>query len=118
MSLTEHELHRQAMAFHDEARLLERRALEKYRAAAELEERYADVAGEQQRPRSRGILRISAVSLWIAAGDLDRGEELARRYLQEPLLPGYRGELRKLLGEIRRRRDAVFSTLGERARER
>ena len=52
----------------DEARLLEARdapeaAREKYEAAAALEERCADAAGSDE-PRTRGILRVSAVSMW------------------------------------------------------
>lgn len=102
------ELHHQAMALDDEARLLEldgqhELARERYRKAAELEERCADAAGQGE-PRTRGILRVSAVSMWMQARELDRGEALARRYLKEPLLPGYYRELYGLLGEIRRRR--------------
>jgi len=96
------------MARDDEARLLELEgqhelARDKYRNAAVLEERCADAADEGE-PRTRGILRVSAVSMWVQAGELDRGEALARRYLKEPLLPGFHRELYELLGEIRRRR--------------
>lgn len=101
--------HRQAMDLVDEARLLEARvspeaARQKYEEAAELEEHCADAAGVDE-PRSRGILRISAVSIWAQAGRLDHAEALARRYLAEPLLPGFYRELYELLTEIRGRRE-------------
>jgi hypothetical protein len=92
----------------DEARLLEARgtseaAREKYEIAAALEERCADAAVVDE-PRSRGILRVSAVSIWLQAGALDHAESLARRYLSEPVSPGFHRELHELLGVIHQRR--------------
>ena len=69
----------------DEARLLDiagkhEAAREKFEEAAELEAKCADIVPESE-PRSRGILRVSAVSLWLQAGRLGRAETIARRYL-------------------------------------
>jgi hypothetical protein len=102
------DLHDRAMELFDEARLLELRgapeaAREKYEAAAEIEERAAAAVAADE-PRTRGILRVGAVSLWMQAGKLDRGEALARRYLSEELAPGFHRELHELLNDIRRRR--------------
>jgi hypothetical protein len=98
------ELHRAVMALDDEAQLLDlagkhEAAREKLEQAAELEERCADAIGVGE-PRSRGILRVSAVSLWMQAGRLDRAESAARRYLAEALLPGFHRELSDLLARI------------------
>jgi hypothetical protein len=100
--------HDQAMELFDRARLLDLRgapeaARETYDAAAELEERAADAVPESE-PRTRGILRVGAVTLWVQAGKLARAESLARRYLAEPLLPGFHRELHAMLNDIRRRR--------------
>jgi len=100
--------HDRAMEIFDEARLLELRgtpeaAREKYEAAAEIEEHAADLAAKNE-PRTRGILRIGAVSLWMQAGKLEHADGLARRYLSEELASGFHRELHELLNDIRHRR--------------
>ena len=64
-------------------------------------------------PRTRGILRVSAVSLWMQAGCLDRAESAARRYLAEALLPGFHRELSDLLARIAERRDESATVVEE-----
>ena len=103
------DLHRTAMALDDQARLLDldgkhEAAREKFEEAAVLEERCADNAGTDE-PRGRGILRVSAVSMWMQAGVLDRAESAARRYLAEPLLPGFHRQLSAILEQIAERRE-------------
>ena len=115
------ELHRTVMALDDDAQLLDlagkhEAAREKFEQAAGLEEQCADAIGIDE-PRSRGILRVSAVSLWIQAGRLDRAESAARRYLGEPLLPGFHRELSDLLERIAERR-AESTTIVEEPDER
>ena len=91
-----------------QAELLERRgehsdARALYCRAATLEEalaREAPIAA----PRVRGVLVISAVSLWSAAGALPRAIGLADEFLGEPTLPaGERGSLAKLAEDLRAR---------------
>ena len=106
-------LHDRAMALFDDARLLELRgapeaARDKYEQAAALEEQCVETVGADE-PRSRGILSVSAVSLWMNAGRLDHAEDLVRRYLAGPLGPGFHRELVELLGEVRRKRAEVLS---------
>jgi hypothetical protein len=89
--------HDAAMSLAAEAELLslagrEEAAREQLERAAEHEERAADDASED-RPRTRGILRISAVSLWLQAGHPTRAVTLASRYLSDPLEPTFAREL-------------------------
>jgi hypothetical protein len=56
-------------------------------------------------PRSRGVVGVGAVSLWMRAGKLDHAEELVRLYLSRPINPGFERELLELLNEARRSRD-------------
>lgn len=100
--------HREAMEAVDRAEALVRNGeLEAARGelvrAAELEQTAADGA-PVDRPKTRGILRISAVSLWARAGKLGRASELARRYLCEPIARGFARELHVLLNEIEEQR--------------
>lgn len=102
------DLHRQAMELFDEARMHTLQgAIESARAilesAAELEQQCADAIGDEE-PRSRGIIRVGAVSLWMQAGRFDTAEALAKRYLSESMLSGYHGELQKLLRDMQRLR--------------
>lgn len=95
------------MAMLDEAIQLDLHGLveagrEKREQAAELETRAAD-AVEEADVRTRGILRVSAVSLWMQAGHLERAIELGRRYLREPLSPGFARELHALVNDIEAR---------------
>jgi hypothetical protein len=116
------DLHHRAMAIFDEGRLLELRgapeaARDKYEAAAALEEQCVEAAGNGE-PRSRGILCVSAVSMWMRAGHFDHAEDLLRRYLADAHGPGFHRELMELLGEVRRRRGEMRDTpvvSGERA---
>ena len=73
----------------------EEAARERLERAAEHEERAADAAPED-RPRTRGILRISAVSLWLQAAHPTRAVTLASRYLSDPLEPAFARELDEL----------------------
>jgi hypothetical protein len=101
-------LHRAAMALDAEAQLLDvagryEAAREKLEEAAALEEGCADDVGMDE-PRVRGIVRVSAVSMWMQAALLDRAEAAGRRYLAEPLLPGFHREISALLEQIAERR--------------
>jgi len=103
------DLHRQAMELFDEARLQQLHgAAESARvlldSAAELEQQCADTIGDDE-PRPKGIIRVGAVSLWMQSGRLEAAEALAKRYLTEPILPGYYRELHKLLNDIQRMRE-------------
>jgi len=100
--------HRQAMELVEEAERLARDGLveaarERYQEAAKLEEGCADAAPETQ-PRTRGVLRVSAVSAWKLARVPEHAEALARRYLAEPIAPGFARELHELLNELQRER--------------
>ncbi len=95
--------HEEAMKLAADARLLAldgrvEAARERLERAAEREEQAADVA-EEPRPRTRGILRISAVSLWLQAGHPGRAAALASRYLGEPLDAVFARELDELRAE-------------------
>src|SRR5689334_7211649 len=97
------DLHQRAMALIEDAEQLFREgqreaAREKYEEAAKLEEECADKVGEEQ-PRTRGILRVSAVSAWRMARIPERAAALARRYLSEPISPGLARELHELLNQ-------------------
>ena len=91
-----------------QAELLERRgehadARELYRRAAVLEEALARETPTAS-PRVRGVLAISAVSLWSAAGALPRAIGLADEFLGAPELPtGERESLAKLAQDLRAR---------------
>jgi hypothetical protein len=104
--------HRDAMALADEGEQLEAQgrmeaARARFERAALLEQRAAD-AVPPERGRTRGILRVSAVSAWIRARRYDDALDLARRYLTEPLSAGFARELHELVGEIEaQRRDAA-----------
>jgi hypothetical protein len=111
------DLHRQAMELFDEARLQELHgATESARmileSAAALEQQCADTIGDDE-PRSRGIIRVGAVSLWMQSGRLETAEALARRYLTESILPGYYRELHKLLNDIQQLREESRSVPSE-----
>ena len=120
--------HETAMAIASEAELLalegrQEAGRQKLERAAQLEERAADAA-TMERPRTRGILRISAVSLWLQAGHPGRAAELATRYLDEPLPPDFARELDELRTicqheqRAARALPAVDAGFLERARER
>lgn len=90
--------HHAAMELLAHAELLEddaSAAHELLRAAAEVEQRVADRVPED-RARTRGVLRVSAVSIWLRAGEAARAGALAARYLAEPIGPGFARELREL----------------------
>lgn len=91
-----------------QAELLERRgehagARELYGRAAALEEALARETPVAS-PRVRGVLAISAVSLWSAAGALPRAISLADEFLADPSLPATeRANLGRLAEELRAR---------------
>lgn len=90
------------------AELLERRgehadARELYGRAAALEEALARETPIGS-PRIRGVLVVSAVSLWSAAGVLPHAIGLAEEFLSEPTLPASeRDGLVKLAEDLRAR---------------
>lgn len=92
-------LHKRAMVLVDEAEELERNALMKYKEAASLEQRVADMFSEET-PRTRDIFRISAVSLWFRARKYKKAKEFALRYLDLSMLDGFKTQLQELLSEI------------------
>jgi hypothetical protein len=103
--------HRHAMQLVEDAERLARDGLieaarERYQQAAKLEERCADGAPEA-RPRTRGVLRVSAVSAWKLARVPEHAEALARRYLAEPIAPGFARALHQLLHELQREGHAL-----------
>jgi hypothetical protein len=105
------ETHRDAMALVDEGEQLEAQgqmeaARARFERAALLEQQAAD-AVPPERGRTRGILRVSAVSAWMRARRYDDALELGRRYLTEPLPAGFARELHELVGEIETQRRAV-----------
>lgn len=117
--------HREAMRLAGEAELLalagrEEAARTKLEQAAELEELAASAVPES-RPRTRGILRVSAVSLWLQAGRPGRAADLAEVYLGEPLDSAFARELDELRVSCRRaeslakRLPEVSDSLRERA---
>ena len=78
-------------------------ARELYGRAAALEEALAREAPVSS-PRIRGVLALSAASLWSAAGALPRAIGLADEFLGEPTLPiSERENLAKLSEELRTR---------------
>ncbi|MBZ0120169.1 MAG: hypothetical protein K8H88_24480 [Sandaracinaceae bacterium] len=98
------ETHNRAMALVDEAGEAQasgrlKRARDLFAQAAQIEQSCADAAGGDQ-PRTQGILRISAVSMWREAGELGRARALAQRYLDAGLSTGFARELHELLATI------------------
>lgn len=91
-----------------QAELLERSgehagARELYRRAAALEEALARETPVSS-PRVRGVLAISAVSLWSAAGALPRAISLADEFLTDHTVPASEQDsLARLAEEIRAR---------------
>lgn len=122
------DLHEDAMALVSEAEGLAlagrieaaRQILER---AAAIEERAAD-ASPVERPRTRGILRVSAVSLWLQAGHPARAAKLAARYLDEALAVEFGRELDEIRvmcareAEAARRLPVVDASVAARAKER
>ena len=104
------ELHRRAEALMGRAELLERTDPDEsrrlYLEAAALE---ADVfAGiPTGRPKTRGIIAVSAVSLYWRAGAQDEVARLAREYLACPDIPDF---ARYQLGELLADRDPARPT--------
>jgi hypothetical protein len=95
------DLHRRAEGLMGRAELIERadpdEARRLYLEAAELEtEVFARIPAS--RPRTRGIIAVSAVSLYWRAGAQDEVERLAREYLACTEIPEYfRHQLAKLV---------------------
>jgi len=65
-------------------------------AAALLEEIAAERVPDDK-PRVRGLLCRSAVSLWLMAGDRDHAIAFAQQLMGQ-LLPGFAADIRRLLG--------------------
>jgi hypothetical protein len=75
-------------------------AADEYRGAAEAEERAFAALGPS-RSRTRGITAVSAVSLWLKAGDLERVRALGARLLDREALPAFaRGQIREILEDL------------------
>lgn len=105
MTLTMDEaLHREAMAKADAARDARatgrtKLAQDLFTQAADCEEQCASAVALDE-PRTRGILAISAVSLRREAGELRRAADLAHRFLEEGLSPGFAREMHELLTDL------------------
>ena len=93
--------HSAAMALADRGDELRRSALGFYAEAAALEEQAANAVPVDQ-PRTRGVLRVSAASLWAQAERWEHATALIHRYLNEPLGEGFKNELRILLAGLTR----------------
>lgn len=87
------ELHRQVEQLMSDAEELERRGL-----IAEAQVRYGQAAAIEvetfnliplDRPRTRGIVAVGAVSLYWRAGDFVRAQREAHRFLLEPAIPDF-----------------------------
>jgi hypothetical protein len=96
-------LHKQAMSTMDEAEDLLRQkryqeATAKFAEAAGTEE-LAAFSVPKDKPKTIGILRRSAVTLWQLAGDHEKVAQLAREFLKEPSLPGFDQEMKYALDD-------------------
>jgi hypothetical protein len=91
------------LAGHAEALLADGRydvAAEEYRGAAEAEER-AFAALAPSRSRTRGITAVSAVSLWLKAGDFAHVRMLGTRLLDHESLPAFaQAQIRQILEDV------------------
>lgn len=92
--------HREAMDLMDRAMTLHRESLDIFEQAARLEQACADnVASDKH--RTRGILCVSAVSLWLAAERWETARAVAEFYLGCGLLsPGFAEELHTLIRPV------------------
>lgn len=99
------DLHRQSERLAGEAQLSVAQGLdgaaESYRKAAEFEEAaLALIPGDK--PRTRGIIGVSATALWFKSGQLERAERFGRTLLEETPLPAFaRSEVQDILNDIR-----------------
>lgn len=99
------DLHRQSERLAGEAQLSVAQGLsggsESYRKAAEFEEAALGlISGDK--PRTRGIIGVSATALWFKSGHLDRAQRLGRKLLEEEALPAFaRSEVQEILNDIR-----------------
>lgn len=75
-------------------------AAEEYRRAAEAEERaFAELAPSKS--RTRGVTAVSAVSLWLKAGELERVRALGARLLGHESLPTFaQVQIREILEDV------------------
>lgn len=105
------DVHRQAEALMGRADVLaaEGRAAEArrlYRQAADLEAQALESI-PATRPRTRGIIAVSAVALYWRGGATDQVVRHAERYLAERELPDFaRTQLAELLDDARREQQA------------
>jgi hypothetical protein len=93
---------RRARSYYRRAAQLEREARENYKKAAYMAEVLANRAPEVA-ARSRGIFRVHAVSLFARGRMHKKARELAKRYLEEPLSPGFKKQLRNILEDVERK---------------
>jgi hypothetical protein len=97
--------HRESEQFASDAHLARAQgdvalATQLFRSAAAAEERALEALAHDK-PRTRGITAVSAVSLLFKSNDFDRTEQLACRVLSEQNVPGFsRNELRLLVQAI------------------
>jgi len=70
-------------------------AAEMFEDAARLEEEAADLTPDGS-PRTRDILRRSAISLWSYTEQHQKTIDVAERYLAQDILPGFACEIREL----------------------
>ena len=99
------DLHRQSERLVGEAQLSMPQGLggaaESYREAAKFEEAALALISHDK-PRTRGIIGVSATALWFKSGELERAERLGRKLLEEEALPAFaRSEVQEILNDIR-----------------
>ena len=98
MSWVEHHKRSERLASEAQVALIERRteALDLYAQAADAEYKaLADV--DRSKARTTGILAVSAASLYCKAGNLERAEEIAAKWLGWPTLSDFaKDQLRSL----------------------
>lgn len=71
-----------------------------YAKAAKLEELALDVV-PASKARTRGITGVSAAALWLKELEHERAEALARRLLDDPLVPEFaKGEFSRLIRSV------------------
>ena len=102
MSWDDHHKKSERMAGDAEAAKLQARlddALRLYRCAAEEESAALDEL-DNSKPRTLGITAVSAAALWYKSRDPDRAEQIAHRWLAQPLPMFAVEQLRELLQRI------------------
>ena len=103
--------HQQAEHFMAEADQLEAQGRQQQAQQARLQAAQCEARAFEHipvsRPRTRGVIAVSAVALYRRAGALDEAIQHAHRYLGESDLPEFaRQQLDELLTDVRRERQA------------